>query len=361
MKHAPRVVCAVTVVGALASTAFAVGPAGATTTEFDTIASGLAGPLQFDVEGGRIVVGQNFTGVLSDVNPDGTTDPLYTQQKGEVAGVAIHGDSVGFLTTRYTRKPASFLKIVDAEGSVSAVANLYHYEASENPDGDVRYGFLHLRKSCKKKLPKDAPLRPYKGIVESHPYGLADAADGTWYVADAAGNDILHVDAEGAVSLVAVLPRQKTVVTKDAADANGLPGCVVGKRFAFEPVPTDVEVDGDGQLVVSLLPGGPEDPSLGARGKVLRIDPASGDKTLLGKGFAGTTNVAVNGDTVYVSELFGGQVSEIASDGTVTPYFRAKQPAAVEYADGKLYAAIKVFNQKVGGSLVEVLSDGSAG
>ena len=321
------------------------------------IATGLVGPLQFDVEGDRVVVGQNFIGVLSEVNPDGTTTELATQ-KGEVAGVAIDGTSVAFLTTRFTKTPASFLKVVDGEGEVSTIANLWDYEAEANPDGDQHYGFRKLSDACKSKLPKNAGLRPYKGIVESHPYGLADNPLGGWYVADAAANAILSVSAEGDVSTVAVLPPQKTLVTKAAAEATGLPGCVAGKTMASSRCPPTSRSTRPAQLVVSLLPGGPEDPSLGARGKVVRINPLNGDRTLVGEGFAAATNVAVDGDTVFVAELFGGRVSEINSDG-VSTYYEAKQPAAIEWANGQLYVAKQVFNQKKGGSIVIVTEDGA--
>lgn len=49
--------------------------------------------------------------------------------------------------------------------------------------------------------------------------------------------------------------------------------CVVGHEYAFEPMPTDVEIGPDGWLYVSSFPGGPEDPSLGARGAIFRINP----------------------------------------------------------------------------------------
>lgn len=342
---------------AATSAAMLAGPADAATTEYTTIASGLIGPLQLDVEGGRMIVAQNFIGELSEVNPDGTTTTLAKQKNGEVAGVAIHGDTVGFLTTKYPQSragtPSSFLKVLDSAGDVSTLANLWDYEATNNPDGDVKYGFLGLSRSCKKKLPKHEGVRPYRGIVESHPYGLADAEDGSWYVADAAGNDILHVTPEGDVSTVAVLPRQTTKVSKEAAKNFGFPGCVAGKKFAFEPVPTDVEIDGTGQLVVSLLPGGPE-MELGPRGSVVRVDPATGAVSDVAQGFGGATNVAID-DTgaIYVAELFTGKVTQIATDGSTSSYFEAKQPAAVDWSDGELYATIKAMGRN-GGSLVVV-------
>jgi hypothetical protein len=86
-----------------------------------------------------------------------------------------------------------------------------------------------------------------------------------WVVGDAGGNDLLKVDKHGRITVLSVLPRQPSVITAEAAAGLGLPDCVVGATYNFEAVPTDVEVAADGKLIVSLLPGGPEDPSLGVR------------------------------------------------------------------------------------------------
>ena len=67
-----------------------------------------------------------------------------------------------------------------------------------------------------------------------------------------------------------------TTITREAARQFGLPTCTIGKTYAFEAVPTDVELGPDGMLYVSVLPGGPEDPSLGARGAIYRVSPATG-------------------------------------------------------------------------------------
>jgi sugar lactone lactonase YvrE len=189
-------------------------------------------------------------------------------------------------------------------------------------------------------------VRAYSGIVESHPYGLADAPGGGWYVADAAANAVLKVMPDGAVELVTVMPSQDLVATKKQAEATGLPGCVAGHTFRAEPVPTDVEVDDDGQLVVSLLPGGPEDPALGARGSVHRIDPATGEHTMVADEVATATNVALDGDTIYVTELFASKITEIAADGTKSLFAEKSTPAAVEWADGKLYATVGLASSK---------------
>ena len=81
-------------------------------------------------------------------------------------------------------------------------------------------------------------------------------------------------------------------MTKALAGQFGMPGCVVGHKFWFEPVPTDVEVHG-GMLYVTTLPGGPEDPSLGARGRVYTVDPDTGDPRRWARA-PGATDLAVS-------------------------------------------------------------------
>ena len=72
----------------------------------------------------------------------------------------------------------------------------------------------------------------------------------------------------------------KVTITRRLRQANGAAGVHWSARsYAVEAVPTDVEVGPDGKLYVTSLPGGPEDPSLGANGRVLRIDPATGKVT----------------------------------------------------------------------------------
>ena len=96
-------------------------------------------------------------------------------------------------------------------------------------------------------------------------------------------------------------------VTPGAAEANGLPKCTVGKKFALEAVPTDIEVGPDGKLYVTSLPGGPEDGSLGVNGRVLRVNPATGkvDADTL-KGLRELVSVQDFG--VYAVVLEGGTV-----------------------------------------------------
>ena len=116
-------------------------------------------------------------------------------------------------------------------------------------------------------------------------------------------------------------------------------------------MPTDVELGPDGLLYVSLLPGGPEDPSLGARGAVYTVDPSTGAVAFVAGGFLGATNIAVAPDgTVYVAELFGNQISRVVGTGG-QPVVELPMPAAIEWADGKLYATVDVFGN---GSVVTI-------
>ena len=139
------------------------------------------------------------------------------------------------------------------------------------------------------------------------------------------------------------LPPQGVEVTQEAAQANGLPECAVGETFDFEPVPTDVELGPDGMLYVTTLPGGPEDPSLGDRGAVHRVDPETGDVETLATGLLSATGLAVtpHGD-MYVAELFGGEISRVTQGGSVQPWARSMMPGDVEYGNGAIWATRKV-------------------
>jgi hypothetical protein len=333
-----------------AAAALAVPGTATAASDPEPIASGFAGPLQIDVGDHGIYVAQDFIGVLTKIRPDGTTKDLVSLPPGvdgqpsEIAGVASDGYNVVFTSGRLTESgPVTKLQRRFANGTVHTIANLGKFEADNNPDGFQVYGFRHLSQSCIDQLPADFGPPSYTGIVDSHPYAVANAPGGGWYVAEAAGNDILYVSPGGDVSVVKVLRPAKAVVTAEAAEANGLPDCVVGKTYNFEPVPTDVEVNPLGYLIVSELPGGPEDPSLGARGKILRIDPGDGEFSTLAEGLAGATNVApAPGGKIYVTELFGGRIS-VVQNHVVTPVADIADPAAVEFSDGLLYAGVNVF------------------
>ena len=335
------------------------GPVSAAGTVSEPLVTGLQGAFQLDVSEGRMLVGQNYMGKspkgeLTWIGDDGSVEGLWEKSGTEVAAAIGTGDTIAFLTTTLDHdNPGAALMLRDEAGVVTKVADLHKFEKQKNPDGDVRYG-ARVGDNCAAKLPK--MVRPYSGIVESHPYAIANAPDGGWYVADAAGNSILKVNANGGVRTVDVLKPALVKITAAVAKAFKLDECAVGHMAAFEPVPTDVEVARTGNLVVSSLAGGPEHPALGNKGSVRRIKPDSGKERIIARGLVSAVNVAISkaGD-IYVADLFGGQVRKIVGKGrTELVVGKLNSPASIEWFEGKLYASVGLFDQENGGSIVTI-------
>lgn len=297
------------------------------------LATGLVGPLGISVtERGDVLVAQAFIGTVSSVDKHGEVTDLVTEF-AFTPGVADDGHVL------YTSAgPAGvFLKSVAPDGTTSILADLLNHEITQNPDGGQQYGFSEISDDCAAQWPAAFGPPQYSGIIDTNPYAIATTKDHV-YVADAAANAILSIDGSGTVNTVAVLPPQPAVVNQDAIDGLGLPQCTLGLTYNFEPVPTDVELHG-GSLYVTTLPGGPEDPSAGARGGVWTVDAASGDATQIGSGLAGATDLAVSpSGTVYVTELFAGSVTMVTPSGN-TPIANLDAPVAIEWAKGRLYIA----------------------
>jgi hypothetical protein len=293
-------------------------------------------PYQLTTGNGTVYVADGGSSTVSKLTRHGLVPVAHGPQPGEVAGVAVNGrGDLAYTSTDYG-SGATALTIKPRHGK-TVVADLATYERTRNPDRRVSYG-IDNPTPC--QVEAFAPLggAKYTGLVDSHPYSVAALPGGAWVVGDAAGNDLLKVDHRGRISTLAVLPRQPVTITAAGAAALGLPDCVVGAVYNFEPVPTDVELGAYGRLVVSLLPGGPEDPSLGARGAVYSVSLRSGHATRLAGGFNGATNVAVGSHgRIFVSELFGGQISVI-DHGRVRPYVQLGSPLGLTWSRGVLYA-----------------------
>lgn len=323
-----------------------------------SLADGLLAPLSLEVDSGVSYVTQNFSGVLTEVRRHRTSE-AYSSPSMEVGAVSSHGNTVFFAETSMDHASAK-LMAMNPRGDVRTVADLRGHEESKNPDGNVTYGFRDLPAGCEEQPMSGGPDGPvpasYTGIVDTHPYATL-ALDHAVYVADAGANAILRVDDRGAVTTTAVLPAIPFMATKEAAAGAGFPDCAVGHTYWFEPVPTDVELGPDGWLYVSSLPGGPEDASLGARGAVYKVNPATGETVKVASGFVGTTGLAVSeSGTVYVAEMFGGkdgtgQVSVVTPGAhTPKPLIALPSPAAIELAKGTLYVTTNAFMPDANGA-----------
>ncbi|HVF32929.1 MAG TPA: ScyD/ScyE family protein [Acidimicrobiales bacterium] len=180
--------------------------------------------------------------------------------------------------------------------------------------------------------------------LNSNPYAITPFRDG-YAVADAGGNDVLYVDGNGLVTVLAVLPTQKTTIPADSFGPGEPPE---DTEVDVQPVPTSVAVGPDGALYVGELAGlnpglarvwkivpgqsstvvaggfnpitdlafdrqgrllvleltdgfGPEGPGPGA---LIRIEPDGNRTTLAKEGLVFPGGLAVGGDgSVYVSNF----------------------------------------------------------
>ena len=312
-----------------------------------TLADGLLSPLGLAAGRQGLFVTQNFAGLLTKVRSQGDPKVLNSSGGPEVGAVSLYQDTVyfsegtgaggmdGLLNVQWIKSLDNHRKATPRK-----IADVAAYEAKRNPDGRVTYGFRDVRdQQCLDRVPAGIPAK-YKGQVDSHAYATA-ANKRSIYVADAGANAILKVDKHSKrVSTVAVLPAASFRVTAVLAAGMGLPDCVVGERYYLEPVPTDVEFGKDGWLYVTSLPGGPEDGSLGALGRVFKVHSETGKVVQLASGFSGATNLAVSsrGD-IYVAEMFGNKISVVKKGyHKARTFLETTTPGALEIHDNRLYA-----------------------
>ncbi|WP_345530221.1 ScyD/ScyE family protein [Nocardioides endophyticus] len=102
--------------------------------------------------------------------------------------------------------------------------------------------------------------------ADSNPFGLAALRDGSVLVADAAGNDLLHVSKSGDIETVARL-KPRVVETPE-----GLPGA--GTPATAEAVATSVTVGADGAWYIGELRGYPATPGTS---EIWRVRPGTTD------------------------------------------------------------------------------------
>jgi hypothetical protein len=160
-------------------------------------------------------------------------------------------------------------------GTFTSVADLVAFETENNPDA----------------------AQPGNEHPDSNPNALISTADGI-VVADSGANDLLQVDADGNITVLAVFPVvfQPAPVDPTASPAPaGTP-----EQIPMDPVPTSVALGSDGAFYVGQLTGFPFPPG-GA--SVFRVVPGE-DPTVYASGFTNIIDVAFAGDgSLYVLEI----------------------------------------------------------
>jgi hypothetical protein len=348
MKNKPAVLAVLAATATIFSSAPATQAAPAPQPAAQKVlAKGLVAPLHVSVGYDRsVLVSEEFAGRLVRIAKNGARSVVYENAAWDVAGSDRQRGTIFFAASQGAgpmdpRPLAGHIHSIDSNGKHRMFGDLAALEKKENADGGIQYGFRNLPAACAAQLPKDVPVS-YKGDVDSHPYGI-EVAGTKVYVADAGANSIVSVNVKsGKTKTVAVLPARPHRVTAAQAAALQMPACIVGHTYRFESVPTDVTVGPDGWLYVSSLPGGPEDPALGPRGAVFRVNPDTGQVRLFADRVMSPTGIETDADgNVYVASLFGKGVLRIDDDDRKQ---RVLLPAAlaadVDLRGDTLYATV---------------------
>jgi len=210
-----------------------------------------------------------------------------------------------------------------SRGGVRELVNLFEFEVANNPAGDV---------------------------LESNPFDVHSLSGEQALVVDAAANDLLRVDDEGGVDVVAWFPVE-LVSTADLKALLGCPGSGAGPCFTpdmlpAQPVPTSVAVGPDGYYYVGELKGFPAPQN---ESRIWRIAPwaswaecgADADCELLfDGGFTSIIDLAFGPDgLLYVVELdentwFAANLPPAALAGGTISACDVEAPACVEVATG---------------------------
>jgi hypothetical protein len=208
----------------------------------------------------RIVTGLPSLAVQTGPTPGGSsTGPHDVDFQGRGNGFVTIGAGMD-PARRFSEIPsvgAKFGRLVrfQPNGKWSFEEDLAAFEGSDNPDG---------------------------GAHDSNPYGLL-AQPGRQVFTDAGGNALNAVDANGAISNLAVFP-------------NGSVGATT-----FQAVPTTVTQGPDGQLYVGQLTGFP---FLLGQANVYRVPAAGGAPEIYASGFTKIIDIAFAEDgSLYVLQI----------------------------------------------------------
>jgi hypothetical protein len=159
------------------------------------------------------------------------------------------------------------------------IANLAAFEVTHNPDHGAGPGA---------KLGNPS--------IDSNPYAFT-AFRGGFAVVDAAANDLLWINPNGKISVLAVFPTQTVKLTKAVARKIGAPPALTS--LSVQSVPSSVTVGPDGALYVGELTGRPFQPGAA---RIWRVVPGR-KPTRYASGFTTISDLAFAGDDLLVLEI----------------------------------------------------------
>ena len=176
---------------------------------------------------------------------------------------------------------------------------------------------------------------------DSDPYDVVPYQNG-FAVVDAAANDLLFVNANGAVSILARFP---TIAQSVPTGAMGNPTAIT---IDGQAVPTAVTVGPDGALYVSTLSGVPSNPG---SARIYRVVPDAAP-TVYATGLTAVTSLAFDGPVLLATEFstggllapptVPGALVAIAPSGAVTtlPLAGLVDPTGIVVTpDGEVFVA----------------------
>lgn len=198
-------------------------------------------------------------------------------------------------------------------GEARKVVNLFEFEATFNPHTAA---------------PPNAP--------DSNPYDVHALGPNAALVVDAGGNDLLRIDRDGNVKVLAVFP-DELVSTENIKQLNGCPMpppegpnfCDLPDEVPAQPVPTSIAVDRHGFIYVGELKGFPA-PS--GASNIWRISPGA--------------DAAQCGESRDCEKVFDGGFTSV-----IDLAFGPDGLLYVTELDEASWAAVEIFGEPTGGTV----------
>jgi hypothetical protein len=199
---------------------------------------------------------------------------------------------------------------VISHGKVRKVVNLFEFEAAFNPHTAA---------------PPNLP--------DSNPYDVHALGPHAALVADAGGNDLLRIDREGNVKVLAVLPDEVVPTANIKAlagcPASQAPFCTLPDAIPAQPVSTSIAVDRRGYIYVGELKGFPAPTG---ESNIWRISPRA--------------NGARCGESPDCVKVFDGGFTSI-----IDLAFGPDGLLYVTEFDVRSWAAVEIFGTPAGGKI----------